>query len=249
MRSAGRLRSRIVRALRVLLPLAALGVLSMLFLLARSPSPETAIPYVEGDGADLARRTGMTAPRFAGVSADGARVTLSAARADPAGTDGRAEDLALEWQADGVTARVRAGSGAVEGGLIRLDGGAEMTTSTGWTLSAPGFAADTAAGRVTAAVAYAREGDVIVVPIEPESALDSEAEAAIQSRLDVLMAGKTVIAIAHRLSTIAAMDRLIVMDAGRIIEQGSHAELLARGGLYARLWARQSGGFLVDEPA
>ena len=110
---------------------AALGVLSMLFLLARSPSPETAIPYVEGDGADLARRTGMTAPRFAGVSADGARVTLSAARADPAGTDGRAEDLALEWQADGVTARVRAGSGAVEGGLIRLDGGAEMTTSTG----------------------------------------------------------------------------------------------------------------------
>ena len=91
----------------------------------------------------------MTAPRFAGVSADGARVTLSAARADPAGTDGRAEDLALEWQADGVTARVRAGSGAVEGGLIRLDGGAEMTTSTGWTLSAPGFAADTAAGRIT----------------------------------------------------------------------------------------------------
>lgn len=149
MRSAGRLRSRVVRALRVLLPLAALGVLSMLFLLARSPSPETAIPYVEGDGADLARRTGMTAPRFAGVSADGARVTLSAARADPAGTDGRAEDLALEWQADGVTARVRAGSGAVEGGLIRLDGGAEMTTSTGWTLSAPGFAADTAAGRIT----------------------------------------------------------------------------------------------------
>ena len=164
MRSAGRLRSRVVRALRVLLPLAALGVLSMLFLLARSPSPETAIPYVEGDGADLARRTGMTAPRFAGVSADGARVTLSAARADPAGTDGRAEDLALEWQADGVTARVRAGSGAVEGGLIRLDGGAEMTTSTGWTLSAPGFAADTAAGRITS------PGAVRVTDAEPGEA-------------------------------------------------------------------------------
>ena len=61
------------------------------------------------------------------------------------------------------------------------------------------------------------------------------------------MAGKTVIAIAHRLSTIAAMDRLIVMDGGRIIEQGSHADLLAGDGLYARLWARQSGGFLAAD--
>ena len=87
----------------------------------------------------------------------------------------------------------------------------------------------------------------ILILDEATSALDSEAEAAIQSRLDVLMAGKTVIAIAHRLSTIAAMDRLIVMDGGRIIEQGSHADLLARGGLYARLWARQSGGFLAED--
>ena len=62
------------------------------------------------------------------------------------------------------------------------------------------------------------------------------------------MEGKTVIAIAHRLSTIAALDRLIVMDAGRIVEQGTHAQLLAQGGLYARLWARQSGGFLGGEP-
>ncbi|MGN7871032.1 ABC transporter ATP-binding protein [Paracoccus sp. 22332] len=89
----------------------------------------------------------------------------------------------------------------------------------------------------------------ILILDEATSALDSEAEAAIQSRLDALMAGKTVIAIAHRLSTIAAMDRLIVMDAGRIIEQGSHADLLAQGGLYARLWARQSGGFLIDADA
>ncbi|RJL00122.1 ABC transporter ATP-binding protein [Paracoccus siganidrum] len=89
----------------------------------------------------------------------------------------------------------------------------------------------------------------ILILDEATSALDSEVEAAIQSRLQALMAGKTVIAIAHRLSTIAAMDRLVVMDQGRIIEQGSHAELLAQGGLYARLWARQSGGFLAADAA
>ncbi|MNX17401.1 putative multidrug export ATP-binding/permease protein [compost metagenome] len=82
---------------------------------------------------------------------------------------------------------------------------------------------------------------------EATSALDSEVEAAIQESLDEVMKGKTVIAIAHRLSTIAAMDRLIVMDEGRIIEQGSHAELLQLGGVYARLWRHQSGGFLAEE--
>jgi ATP-binding cassette, subfamily B, multidrug efflux pump len=84
---------------------------------------------------------------------------------------------------------------------------------------------------------------------EATSALDSEAEAAIQEQLANLMRGKTVIAIAHRLSTIAALDRLIIMDQGRIIEDGSHADLLRRGGLYAQLWARQSGGFLAKEAA
>ncbi|MGQ3051825.1 MAG: ABC transporter ATP-binding protein [Roseateles sp.] len=79
---------------------------------------------------------------------------------------------------------------------------------------------------------------------EATSALDSEVEAAIQQSLYTLMEGKTVVAIAHRLSTIAALDRLVVMDAGRIVEQGSHAELLAQGGIYARLWSHQSGGFL-----
>ncbi|SMC29298.1 ATP-binding cassette, subfamily B, multidrug efflux pump [Andreprevotia lacus DSM 23236] len=82
---------------------------------------------------------------------------------------------------------------------------------------------------------------------EATSALDSEVEAAIQSSLYTLMEGKTVVAIAHRLSTIAAMDRLIVLDKGEIVEEGNHAELLARGGLYARLWAHQSGGFLGEE--
>jgi ATP-binding cassette subfamily B multidrug efflux pump len=82
---------------------------------------------------------------------------------------------------------------------------------------------------------------------EATSALDSEVEAAIQASLYRLMEGKTVVAIAHRLSTIAAMDRLIVLDKGRIVEEGDHRSLLSRGGLYARLWAHQSGGFLGEE--
>ena len=82
---------------------------------------------------------------------------------------------------------------------------------------------------------------------EATSALDSEVEAAIQSSLYRLMEGKTVVAIAHRLSTIAAMDRLIVLDRGRIVEEGDHRSLLELGGLYARLWAHQSGGFLGEE--
>ena len=84
----------------------------------------------------------------------------------------------------------------------------------------------------------------ILVLDEATSALDSEVEAAIQASLDTLMAGKTVIAIAHRLSTIARMDRLVVLDRGRIVEQGTHDALLRQNGHYAALWRRQSGGFI-----
>jgi ATP-binding cassette, subfamily B, multidrug efflux pump len=89
----------------------------------------------------------------------------------------------------------------------------------------------------------------ILILDEATSALDSEVEAAIQEQLAGLMAGKTVIAIAHRLSTIAKMDRLLIMDRGRVVEEGTHTALLARGGLYARLWQRQSGAFLQEEVA
>ena len=86
----------------------------------------------------------------------------------------------------------------------------------------------------------------ILVLDEATSALDSEVELAIQSQLADLMDGKTVIAIAHRLSTIARMDRLVVLEQGRIVEQGSHDELLRQGGHYAMLWRHQSGGFLPN---
>lgn len=86
----------------------------------------------------------------------------------------------------------------------------------------------------------------ILIMDEATSALDSEVESAIQENLHTLMAGKTVIAIAHRLSTIAAMDRLIVMDEGKIVEQGTHQELLAHKGIYAQLWAHQTGGFIGE---
>jgi ATP-binding cassette subfamily B multidrug efflux pump len=103
--------------------------------------------------------------------------------------------------------------------------------------------------RIAIARIFLKNAPILVLD-EATSALDSEVEAAIQETLYGLMAGKTVIAIAHRLSTIAAMDRLVVLDKGRIVESGTHAELIALGGLYAALWNRQSGGFLdLEAPA
>jgi ATP-binding cassette, subfamily B, multidrug efflux pump len=96
--------------------------------------------------------------------------------------------------------------------------------------------------RIALARVILKDAPILVLD-EATSSLDSEVEAAIQEQLDSLMRGRTVIAIAHRLSTIARMDRLIVLDQGRIVEEGTHAQLLARGGTYARLWQHQSGGF------
>ncbi len=101
--------------------------------------------------------------------------------------------------------------------------------------------------RVAIARVILKDAPILVFD-EATSSLDSEVEAAIQSSLDTLMEGKTVIAIAHRLSTIAQMDRLVVLEHGRIIEQGTHGELIARDGRYAAMWRRQAGGFIDDAP-
>ena len=100
--------------------------------------------------------------------------------------------------------------------------------------------------RIALARVILKDAPILILD-EATSALDSEVEAAIQEQLDDLMQGRTVIAIAHRLSTIARMDRLIVLDEGRVTETGSHAELVQRGGTYARLWRRQSGGFDIRD--
>ena len=102
--------------------------------------------------------------------------------------------------------------------------------------------------RIALARAFLKDAPILVLD-EATSALDSEVEAQVQGALQRIMRGKTVLAIAHRLSTIAQMDRIVVLDGGRLVEQGTHAELLARGGLYARYWDRQSGGFIGTEEA
>ena len=152
--------------------------------------------------------------------------------------------------------RKDAGAEAVESAAARAHAGAFIATLEDW-LGRKGYDAHVGergvklSGGQRQRIAIARvilKDAPILVLDEATSALDSEVEAAIQESLEGLMRGKTVIAIAHRLSTLQMMDRIVVLDAGRIVEQGRHADLVARGGLYADLWARQSGGFIV-EPA
>lgn len=100
--------------------------------------------------------------------------------------------------------------------------------------------------RVAIARVLLKDAPILVLD-EATSALDSESEAAIQEKLGLVMAGKTVIAIAHRLSTITMMDRIVVLDHGHIVEEGSPEELIKRGGLFARLWKRQTGGFIPED--
>ncbi|MEO0866653.1 MAG: ATP-binding cassette domain-containing protein, partial [Pseudomonadota bacterium] len=102
--------------------------------------------------------------------------------------------------------------------------------------------------RIALARAILKDAPILVLD-EATSALDSEVEASIQAALHRVMEGKTVLAIAHRLSTLTEMDRIVVMDAGRIVEEGPHDALLAKGGLYARYWQRQSGGFISTRAA
>lgn len=148
-------RSVIVAWLRVLLPLAALAVLSTLFLLSRKPDPEAALPYAEVDAEGLARQPRVTAPSYAGMTPDGAALTLSADTLTPAGPDagegGTASALRLGWRsAEGLTAELTAPHAEIGPDAIRLEGGVEFSTSTGWSLAAPQVDASTDRSRVEA---------------------------------------------------------------------------------------------------
>ena len=144
------MRSRLIAWLRVLLPLAALAILSTLFLLGRTPDPDDALPYAEVDTEDMVRDPRMTRPEFAGVSASGAEVTLTADRASPVQDDkSAAESVRLTWRAqDGLAADLTAPTARMEGQQIHMSGGVRVTTSDGWAMTVPQVETDLSADRL-----------------------------------------------------------------------------------------------------
>jgi ABC-type multidrug transport system fused ATPase/permease subunit len=142
-------------------------------------------------------------------------------------TDAEIERVAKLAEAHEFIMRVPGGYGALVGERgVKLSGGQRQ--------------------RIAIARAMLKDAPILLLD-EATSSLDSESEVAVQRALHTLMAHRTVIAIAHRLSTLRAMDRIIVMDSGHIVEDGTHAELLEKGGIYASLWNHQADGFLKDE--
>jgi len=144
-------RSCIVAWLRVILPLTALAILSVLFLLGRKPDPEASIPYADVDPRELAERQAVTSPTYAGVTEDGAQLSISAAEARPGAEqgDGLAQAVRMTLRAqDGRAADVSAGTAALEGDQVRLGEGVRMTTADGWVLTAPELRASTGEGRL-----------------------------------------------------------------------------------------------------
>ncbi|QDC00260.1 ABC transporter ATP-binding protein [Mesorhizobium sp. 8] len=187
---------------------------------------------------------------IAGVTQDSLRAAIGMVTQDTSLLHRSVRDNVLYGRPDaGEDAMVEAVRRAEASGFI--DGLADAKGRTGFDAHVGERGVKLSGGqrqRIAIARVMLKDAPILILD-EATSALDSEVEAAIQENLYRLMQGKTVIAIAHRLSTIAAMDRLIVMDRGRIIEEGTHDELIALGGLYAQLWQRQSGGFLLhDDP-
>ncbi|MDO5704720.1 MAG: hypothetical protein Q4G49_06540 [Paracoccus sp. (in: a-proteobacteria)] len=146
-------RTRIVRGLRVLLPLLALAILSTLFLLGRKPGDEPRIPYARVDAENMVRDPRVTAPRYSGVTPDGAQISLSAADASTDPADGTIRTLRMDWRAPGENG-LRAGLAAplaeTGGEAVQLSGGVQMHTSSGWRLTAPEIIAQITADRISA---------------------------------------------------------------------------------------------------